>query len=251
MTEVESRCDQNKRTHSCCKAQQSEKKRKEGKGSGQKGSGDADLDTSAPMQASDAIQRILAAKKEKDWFRLLELEPPEIDALGRTVWGVPSADVSKAYRRLSVLVHPDKNPGADARAAFECLNEAHRLLRNRGQLEEVLKEHADTARRRKEAAEAAATPEERVILYAAKKDAAKELQKQEGESFQAEIVRQMREKQMAAKRKREMRSSYRRQEDEEEDEFGEPLEEERAERAAGAVKKPAAKKRGGKPSIIF
>ena len=45
--------------------------------------------------------------------------------------------------------------------------------------EEVLKEHADTARRRKEAAEAAATPEERVILYAAKKDAAKELQKQE------------------------------------------------------------------------
>lgn len=50
-------------------AQQSEKKRKEGKGSGQKGSGDADLDTSAPMQASDAIQRILAAKKEKDWFR--------------------------------------------------------------------------------------------------------------------------------------------------------------------------------------
>ena len=50
-------------------AQQSEKKRKEGKGSVQKGSGDADLDTSAPMQASDAIQRILAAKKEKDWFR--------------------------------------------------------------------------------------------------------------------------------------------------------------------------------------
>ena len=32
------------------------------------------------------------------------------------------------------MVHPDKNPGADARAAFEALNEAHRLLRNRGRL---------------------------------------------------------------------------------------------------------------------
>jgi hypothetical protein len=45
--------------------------------------------------------------------------------------------------------------------------------------EEILKEHADSARRRKEAAEAAATPEERVALYAAKKQEAKQLQKQE------------------------------------------------------------------------
>lgn len=80
--------------------------------------------------------------------RLLELEPPEVDALGRTVWGVPSADVSKAYRRLSVLVHPDKNPGADARAAFECLNEAHRLLRNRGQLVRLLSAYSSRMRKR-------------------------------------------------------------------------------------------------------
>lgn len=37
-------------------------------------------------------------------------------------------------RRLSVLVHPDKNPGDDAREAFEALNEAHRVLRDRGGL---------------------------------------------------------------------------------------------------------------------
>ena len=61
-----------------------------------------------------------------------------MDALGRTVWDVPSTEVSKAYRRLSVLVHPDKNPGPEAREAFECLNEAHRLLRSRGQLVRVL-----------------------------------------------------------------------------------------------------------------
>jgi hypothetical protein len=66
--------------------------------------------------------------------RLLELPPPELDALGRPAWDVGPAAVSKAYRRLSVLVHPDKNPGDDARQAFEALNEAHRMLKDQGQL---------------------------------------------------------------------------------------------------------------------
>lgn len=33
-----------------------------------------------------------------------------------------------------MLVHPDKNPGDNAREAFEALNEAHRQLRDRGGL---------------------------------------------------------------------------------------------------------------------
>ena len=57
-----------------------------------------------------------------------------MDDLGRPAWDVPAGDISRAYRRLSVLVHPDKNPGDDARAAFEALNEAHRCLRSRGDL---------------------------------------------------------------------------------------------------------------------
>ena len=36
--------------------------------------------------------------------------------------------------RLSVLVHPDKNPGEEARAAFEALNEAHRILKDPSRL---------------------------------------------------------------------------------------------------------------------
>lgn len=67
----------------------------------------------------------------------MELPLPEADELGRPVWTVTSADISKAYRRLSVLVHPDKNPGEDARKAFEALNEAHRKLRDAGQLVSV------------------------------------------------------------------------------------------------------------------
>jgi curved DNA-binding protein CbpA len=57
-----------------------------------------------------------------------------VDALGRPSWDVTGAEVSKAYRRLSILVHPDKNPGDDARQAFEALNEAHRLLKDANKL---------------------------------------------------------------------------------------------------------------------
>ena len=64
----------------------------------------------------------------------MELPAPEADELGRPTWACTSADVSKAYRRLSMLVHPDKNPGEDARKAFEALNEAHKALRDPGQL---------------------------------------------------------------------------------------------------------------------
>lgn len=42
--------------------------------------------------------------------------------------------VSKAYRKLSILVHPDKNPGEEAREAFEALNEAHRALKDKDKL---------------------------------------------------------------------------------------------------------------------
>lgn len=64
----------------------------------------------------------------------MELPQPEADALGRPVLRVTQADISKAYRRISVLVHPDKNPGEDARKAFEALNAAHRKLKDPGQL---------------------------------------------------------------------------------------------------------------------
>lgn len=62
--------------------------------------------------------------------RLLELPAPEADVLGNVTWQGNALEVSKAYRRLSVLVHPDKNPGEDARKAFEALNEAHRVLKD-------------------------------------------------------------------------------------------------------------------------
>ncbi|PSC70653.1 molecular chaperone [Micractinium conductrix] len=195
------------------------------------------LDTG--MTASDAIQRMLLAAKDKDYFRLLELPPPEVDALGRPAWNVKPLEVSKAYRKLSVLVHPDKNPGDAARAAFEALNEAHRLLKDASKLEGILKDHLEAARQRQETALASASLEERVMIQAQQAAAAKALRRAQGESLQADIVAQMRERQEAAKRKREAaeKSRYRRRGEEEGDAAGDVearLEEERRAREAAA-----------------
>lgn len=66
--------------------------------------------------------------------RLMQLPQVEADELGHPIWNVTSGEVSRAYRKISVLVHPDKNPGEDAQQAFEALNQAHRKLRDRGEL---------------------------------------------------------------------------------------------------------------------
>ena len=50
-------------------AQQTAKRRKQDNENIQKAGESVDGDSSAPMGASNAIRRILAAQKEKDWFR--------------------------------------------------------------------------------------------------------------------------------------------------------------------------------------
>lgn len=166
------------------------------------------------MTPADAIARVLLADADRDYFRMLGLPPPDVDALGRPTWAVTPAEVSKAYRRLSVLVHPDKNPGDEARAAFEALNRAHRLLKDAGELEAILKEHLDRAKARKEEVEARATPGERIAMGARQLEEAKALRKAEGEAMGAEIVRQMREKQEKARKRREAAERHRRRAEE-------------------------------------
>ena len=64
----------------------------------------------------------------------MQLPQVEADELSQPIWNVTSSEVSRAYRKISVLVHPDKNPAANAQQAFEALNQAHRKLRDRGEL---------------------------------------------------------------------------------------------------------------------
>lgn len=202
----------------------------------------------AAMTAKDAIERIMLADKKKDYFRLLQLPLPEVDDLGRPTWDCSAGDVSKAYRKLSMLVHPDKNPGDDARAAFEALNKAYKALKDPGELEEQLKHQLEDAKARREQAEATASLEERVVINAQRNKQAKALHKQEGSEFQAEILRQMKAKQEAAKRKRTMRSSYRKEDDagqQKQDDDGDENEEWQRRSASAAAK------RKGKPRLIF
>ncbi|KAG2488856.1 hypothetical protein HYH03_012652 [Edaphochlamys debaryana] len=140
----------------------------------------------------------------KDYFILLGLPDPDVDELGRPVWACGEVEVSKAYRKLSIAVHPDKNPGDDeARKAFEVLNKAHRMLKDPTSREDVLRGAADKARRRKEQQEASADLTTRMQLNAAKNERARELRKQEGQGLQASILEQMKRRQEEAKRRAE------------------------------------------------
>jgi hypothetical protein len=40
----------------------------------------------------------------------------------------PAADIKRAYRKLAVMYHPDKNPSPDAEAIFKQINEAYDVL---------------------------------------------------------------------------------------------------------------------------
>ena len=64
-----------------------------------------------------------------DPFTALSLPKPECDDAGRPVWDVTEGQISKAFRKRSLAVHPDKNPSAEAKVAFDKLNEWHRALK--------------------------------------------------------------------------------------------------------------------------
>jgi hypothetical protein len=101
--------------------------------------------------------------------RLLGLPAVELDALGRLTWQCTDSDVSKAYRKLAVLVHPDKvSQSTHPRSgeAFDCLNAAHRILKDPGKRADEMAKQLDQARKRRSLREAAVTGSSRVALNA-------------------------------------------------------------------------------------
>ncbi|PIA61693.1 hypothetical protein AQUCO_00300907v1 [Aquilegia coerulea] len=59
---------------------------------------------------------------EKDWYSILQVEV-----------AADEASIKKQYRKLALLLHPDKNKIAGAEAAFKLIGEAHRVLSDRAQ----------------------------------------------------------------------------------------------------------------------
>ncbi|GMH38178.1 hypothetical protein BSKO_06062 [Bryopsis sp. KO-2023] len=164
---------------------------------------------------------ILEALREKNYFRILGLELPTVDELGNPCWPCTSKDVSRAYRRISLAVHPDKNPTEEARKAFEAVNKAHRMLTNPGDLETILRDSTELAKRRKEELEARATVDERVTLNAQKISQQKKLQKIQKNEFEGEILRQVKSMRERSSKRKARQSTTRRKGDKDGKDFGE------------------------------
>ena len=161
------------------------------------------------------LERILASSIEPRataHFLVLNLPLPCIDALGRPAWSTRPTEVSKAYRNLSRLVHPDKIQEQDlktkARDAFEAVKAAYTELSNEDTLEEVLRAYAVLAKERGdlEHRHTDKTLEEKVDAMGKELDERKRLREEEYVSMTDEIQRQLEEKRRRAllvKKKRE------------------------------------------------
>ena len=108
-----------------------------------KSGGDDDAD--AKRASLPIAERIMADYEKGNFFACLGLPAPDCDDAGRPVWDVSESAISKAYRRASLAVHPDKNPLPEAKAAFDKLNDAVRALRDDVRRGEALRSFADAA----------------------------------------------------------------------------------------------------------
>ncbi|XP_038695692.1 chaperone protein dnaJ 49-like [Tripterygium wilfordii] len=79
----------------------------------------ASSSSSSAMYTEDQITIVRQIKKKKDYYEILELE--------RTC---SVEDIRKAYKKLSLKVHPDKNRAPGAEEAFKLVSEAFQCLGN-------------------------------------------------------------------------------------------------------------------------
>jgi curved DNA-binding protein CbpA len=151
---------------------------------------------------------ILEACASGDPFTALSLPKPECDDAGRPVWDVTEGQISKAFRKRSLAVHPDKNPSAEAKAAFDKLNEWHRALKDPVKRGEALRKHADDTFRER----CRLQPE---LVARMKRDQ----ERRDVSDYGAEILRQQRERAERAAAIRDKARLFRKRhrEDEEED----------------------------------
>ena len=136
-----------------------------------------------------------------DIFSALVLPRPECDDAGRPVWDVTDAEISKAFRKRSLAVHPDKNPSAEAKQAFDKLNDAVRALRDPIRKGEALRRFADRAFKEKCRADPTFTERAR-----------KAQERADAVDFSADILRQQREHRARVEAKRQKAMAFRRRE---------------------------------------
>ena len=95
---------------------------------------------------AEIAARVLAAYQRREYNMCLQLPPVYKNALGKAVWDVSDAQVTSAYKRLAVIIHPDKNVGMDGAVdAFRALHAAYKALRNERERQEMIDRLGETA----------------------------------------------------------------------------------------------------------
>lgn len=156
-------------------------------------------------------EQILEAYENQNYFKALAVAEPTSNDIGDPIWTVTAAELSKAFRKRSLLTHPDKNPDDEkAREAFDVLSECHQKLKNEETKREALNAFAKKAFEKM----CLDDPELRARAMKAR-------EKKEVGDFQEEIKRQREEGMEKRKRKEEMKmksKNRRRNQEEDEDE---------------------------------
>mmetsp|Transcript_29323 Transcript_29323/g.41137 ORF Transcript_29323/g.41137 Transcript_29323/m.41137 type:complete len:220 (+) Transcript_29323:57-716(+) len=88
------------------------------------------------------VQQVLDAKNH---FEIMGLPLPQWDALGMALWTVTDLEIKSAFKKLSLLTHPDKNRNnlEAARDAFEKVKAAHEVISDEMLRDDYIKKYID------------------------------------------------------------------------------------------------------------
>eukprot|EP00959_Pyramimonas_sp_CCMP1952_P365550 7655805-Pyramimonas_sp.AAC.1 len=117
-----------------------------------------------------------------------------MNALDRPVWDVTDKELSRAFRKISLKIHPDKNPEPRAREAFDKLNSIYQMLQDESQRGELVRAAAERAKKmeKKSWNPAGKDLQEELGKVSAAAEEKRELLKEEANGFANEIAAQMR-----------------------------------------------------------
>ncbi|KAG0166467.1 DnaJ (Hsp40), sub C, member 17 [Apophysomyces sp. BC1034] len=122
-----------------------------------------------------------ATDSDVDYYELLGIEITST-----------TKEITKAYRKKALSVHPDKNPSPDAAALFHALSEAHELLRNeqsRAVYDRLYKARLDRKKKQYEMDSKRRKAQEDLEARESQAKKAKMDEKQAEAQFQAELAR--------------------------------------------------------------
>lgn len=166
------------------------------------GDGDAEASAEASGKETDVAGNILRLIEEKEYFSCFDLPKPRFNALDKPVWDVTDSELSRAFRKKSLRIHPDKNPDPRAREAFDALNTIYQALQDPIQRGEWVR---DAAERYKRMEKTSWNPSDDVTAeiekISAHQSERRELKKEEANSFASEIAAQLKQKRVRSQYK--------------------------------------------------